>query len=47
MSSPLLIIVSLIYAYTALEQVWKGNIPGGVVWLSYACANAGLICSNR
>lgn len=43
MSTPLVGIVILIYVYTGIEQIIKGNVSGGVMWLSYACANAALI----
>lgn len=43
MSVQLLFIVSLLYAYTAGEQAYKGNIPGCIIWLNYACANLALI----
>lgn len=47
MSIPLLVVVSIIYAYTACEQAWKGNISGGVMWMSYACANTALMWHTR
>lgn len=47
MSVPLLIIVSVIYAYTALEQAYKGSTAGFCLWLSYACANIALIWHTR
>jgi len=43
MSTPLLGIVIAIYMYTGAEQIWRGNISGGVVWFSYACANTALM----
>lgn len=47
MSVPLISIVILIYTYTGMEQIWKGNMSGGVMWLSYACANAALIWHTK
>lgn len=42
--SPWLIgFVSFAYAVTALEQMYKGNIPFGVMWFSYAVANIALM----
>jgi hypothetical protein len=42
MSSPLIILTGVIYAYVALEQFIKGNAPMGVTYLCYAGANYGL-----
>lgn len=43
MSAPLLVLVGLVYAYVACEQVWRGNLPGFFVFASYCCANVALI----
>lgn len=43
MSAPLLVVVAGIYAYVAVEQLFRGNAPGFFVWVSYACANTALI----
>ena len=42
MSSWLIILTGAIYAYIGLEQVYKGNVPMGVTYMSYATANIGL-----
>ncbi len=42
MSGPLIAITGLIYAYVALEQYAKGNIPGAITWGAYSMANVGL-----
>lgn len=47
MSVPLLWAVVAIYAYTGLEQAFKGNMSGCVIWLSYACANTALIWHTK
>lgn len=47
MSVPLLGLVCVIYMYTGFEQIWKGNVPGGVMWLSYTCANTALIWTTK
>jgi len=47
MSAPLLLLVSAIYVYVAIEQARHGNMPGSLVWASYACANVGMLLSNK
>lgn len=47
MSTPLLFVVCGIYLYVAAEQMWRGNIIGGLVWLNYSCANACLLLLNK
>lgn len=47
MSLHLLIIVALIYAYVALEQGIKGNVPGFFIWASYCCANIALMWHTK
>lgn len=42
MSSWLIIVTGLIYAYIALEQGLKGNMPMAVVYSGYAFSNVGL-----
>ena len=42
MSGWLIILVTVIYAGIAVEQLFKGNIPMGVVYSGYAFANIGL-----
>lgn len=42
MSSNLIIITGLIYAYIALEQCFKGNAAMFVVYSGYAFSNVGL-----
>lgn len=47
MSLPLLAVVVLIYMYTGIEQMWKGNVSGGIMWLSYACGTTALMWHTR
>ena len=42
MSGWLIILVTVIYAGIAVEQLFKGNIPMAVVYAGYAFANIGL-----
>jgi hypothetical protein len=42
MSKPLIALVGLIYLFVAGEQLHRGNVPGFVLWASYAAANVGL-----
>jgi hypothetical protein len=42
MSSWLIIVTGLIYAYIAAEQALKGNVPMAVVYSGYAFSNVGL-----
>jgi len=42
MSSWLIIVTGLIYAYIGIEQIVKGNAPMGITYVSYATANIGL-----
>jgi len=42
MSSWLIIVTGLIYAYIGIEQVAKGNLSMGITYMSYATANIGL-----
>lgn len=42
MSGWLIAITGCIYAYVAMEQYVKGNIPAAITWGSYAMANVGL-----
>jgi hypothetical protein len=42
MSSWLIIVTGLIYAYIGLEQALKGNLPMAVVYSGYAFSNVGL-----
>ncbi len=42
MSSWLIILTGLIYFYIGAEQVFKGNLPMGITYISYATANIGL-----
>jgi hypothetical protein len=48
LSSWLIIVTGLIYAYIALEQGVKGNMPMAVVYSGYAFSNVGLyIMANK
>jgi len=42
MSSWLIIVTGVIYAYIALEQGTKGNLYMAVVYIGYAFSNVGL-----
>lgn len=42
MSGWLIALTGVIYAYVAVEQYCKGNIPGAITWGSYSMANVGL-----
>jgi hypothetical protein len=42
MSSWLIIVTGLIYAYIGIEQLWKGNPYMAVVYTGYAFSNVGL-----
>ena len=42
MSSWLIILTGLIYAYIAIEQGFKGNLPMCICYICYAGANVGL-----
>jgi hypothetical protein len=42
MSSWLIIVTGLIYAYIGYEQALKGNVPMAVVYSGYAFSNVGL-----
>ena len=42
MSSWLIIVTGVIYAYIGLEQGIKGNLPMAICYVSYAAANVGL-----
>ncbi len=47
MSSWLVILTGLIYAYIAAEQVAKGNSPMSIVYAGYAFSNIGLWLSVK
>jgi len=42
MSGPLIIFVGLIYGYIAFDQMYKGNVGGGIMYAGYAFSNIGL-----
>jgi hypothetical protein len=42
MSAWLIIVTGLIYAYIALEQGLKGNVPMMIVYSGYSFSNLGL-----
>lgn len=42
MSGTLIIVTGLIYAWVAVEQFTRGNLPMAVTYASYATANVGL-----
>lgn len=42
MSANLIIVTGVIYAYIAVEQCLKGNVPMAICYICYAGANIGL-----
>jgi hypothetical protein len=42
MSSWLIIVTGLIYAYIGVEQSFKGNLPMAITYAGYALGNIGL-----
>lgn len=42
MSKPLIVLVGIVYAYIAAEQVWMGNGAMGVIYAGYSFSNWGL-----
>ena len=47
MSTPLIIISTLIYLGVALDQFIKGNIGPAVMFLGYTVGNCGILLSVR
>jgi hypothetical protein len=47
MSSPLILIVGLVYLAVAIDQWRKGDGGMAIAWLGYALANVGLAMSAR
>lgn len=47
MSSSLIALVTCVYAFIAVEQYLKGNIPGCIIWFGYSFANVGLMLSAK
>ena len=47
MSSWLIIVTGLIYAYIAAEQAFKGNVWLAVIYSGYAFSNVGLYMLAR
>jgi len=47
MSTPLIILVTFIYAYVALQQYMVGNNAMGITYFGYAVANIGLIAALK
>jgi hypothetical protein len=43
MSSWLIIVTGIIYAYIAVEQLIKGNTGMAITYFGYCVANAGLV----
>jgi len=46
MSLWLIIVVTVIYAITALLQIMKGNAGFALMWISYAMANIGIMLAG-
>jgi hypothetical protein len=42
MSGNLIILTGLIYLWVAGEQLYRGNVPMCITYMSYATANVGL-----
>ena len=42
MSPWLIVLVGLIYAYIAVEQGMRGNVPSAIIFSGYSFSNAGL-----
>jgi hypothetical protein len=42
MGAWLILVVTVIYAYIAGEQVYKGNVSMGIIYSGYAFSNIGL-----
>lgn len=47
MSTPLLIIVTLIYMGVSVTEYWSSRDGMAIVFFGYALANIGLILANR
>jgi hypothetical protein len=47
MSSPLILVVGLVYLAVAIDQWRKGDSGMAIAWLGYALANVGLAMSAR
>lgn len=47
MSSYLIAFVTCVYAFIAVEQYLKGNVPGFIIWAGYSFANWGLMLSAK
>lgn len=43
MSTPLIVVVTLIYLITGIDQLIRGHPGYGIVFLGYAAANVGMI----
>lgn len=43
MSTPLLIAVTMAYAWVALEHAWKRDANTAIIYFGYALANVGLV----
>lgn len=43
MSTPLVVLVTLAYLVTAIEQTYRGNFPVGLMFVGYTVGNIGLI----
>jgi hypothetical protein len=43
MSSWLIILTGVIYAYISIEQLFKGNTGMAITYFGYCVANAGLV----
>lgn len=47
MSGPLIALTGLIYAWIAVDQLWRGNPGMAIAYMGYAFANVGLYMLAR
>jgi hypothetical protein len=47
MSSWLIALIGFVYLYIGLEQIYKGGIGTGIMFIGYAIANVGLILTVK
>lgn len=47
MSTWLIAVIGFVYLYIGLEQIYKGSIGTGIMFIGYAIANVGLILAVK
>lgn len=47
MSSPLILLVGVVYLVVAIDQFRRGSVGMALAWLGYAIANVGLAWEAR